>query len=226
LIVKYQFLNLRNDYHIKSASSPMAAAPHSRTRSLLRDLANGIGQQMFFWGCDVRHAQGNLLVRAGMQRLARLEARGEGSSRYRMAWEGGLIELHSFCVGWYPDGSSHHGAIFIRGKERLQGCLGESPLTPGRYEEDRFSSECSDELLRTVRPLITWLLAYEAQVESLAGPHYRQDCWMKYLSKVGARPWLSPAQANAWFQDFLECPEKVRRPREILRRPRAIRPRL
>jgi len=192
--------------------------PASRKRSLLRDIANGIGQHMFFWGCDVRHPQGNLLVRSGMQRLAREEtAGGEGSSRYRIAWQGGLIELHSFCVGWYPDETTNNGAIFIRGRKRLQGCLGEMPLTPGRYEAERFSPGCSDELLITIRPLIAWLLAYEAKVESLAGADYRQACWLKYLAKIGARPWLAPAQGVEWFQDFLQRPERVRRPRQFLR---------
>lgn len=193
--------------------------PASRSRSLLRDIAKGMGQQMFFWGCDARHSQGNLLIRTGLQRLAR-KTNGEGSSRYRQPWQGGLIELHSFCVGWYPDQFTGHGAVFIRGRERLLGCHGETPLTPGRYERDRFFAESSDELLTTIRPLVAWLLAYEARVAVLAEASYRQDCWLKYLAKTGARPWLSPSQAAQWFQDFLNGPAQVRRPRQLLREKR------
>lgn len=153
-----------------------------------------------------------------MERLAREDARGEGSSRYRTHWQGGLIELHSFCVGWYPDASENKGAIFIRGKERLLACQSEMPLTPGKYEEERFSFDSSDELLVTIRPLLSWILEYEKQITNLAGADYRHSCWKRYLSRMGARPWLSPLQAAEWYQTFLETPEQTRRSREILRR--------
>lgn len=199
---------------------PPSAHASSRSRSFLRDVACGIGQQMFFWGCDVRHPKGNLLVALGMERLARECAHGEGSSRYRMPWKGGLIELHSFCVGWYPSASENKGAIFIRGQERLLSCQSEMPLTPGRYENERFSRDSSDELLITIRPLLAWIVEYEEQIENIAGPEYRPQCWKRYLSKIGARPWLSPAQSMEWYRNFLDTPEKVQRPKEIRRRNR------
>jgi hypothetical protein len=59
--------------------------PDSRVRGLIRDLTDGLAQQMFFWGRDVAHPDGNGLVRAGLQRIARVESGGEGTSRYRLA---------------------------------------------------------------------------------------------------------------------------------------------
>ena len=88
----------------------------------MSDLARGIGQQMMFWGCDARHSQGNLLSHAGLQRIARTERRSEGSSRYRMPWQDGLIELHSYCVGFYS--SEDIGIIYIRSLQRFRSCLG------------------------------------------------------------------------------------------------------
>lgn len=44
----------------------MTALPSmSRLGGLLRDLTAGLTQQMFFWGKDVVHPDGNLLVRQG-----------------------------------------------------------------------------------------------------------------------------------------------------------------
>jgi hypothetical protein len=39
-------------------------APTSRLWGILRDLTDGLAQQMFFWGCDVTHPGGNRLRRA------------------------------------------------------------------------------------------------------------------------------------------------------------------
>lgn len=172
---------------------------------------------MFFWGCDVRYSRGNLLVRLGLERLARVEVGGEGSSRYRQRWQEGLIELHSFCVGWYPSDQSDRGIIFIRGRERLLSCESEMPLTPGQYEAGCFRPDTSDSLLSQSRPSLQWIIAYEEQLSELVGPEYRAHCWSRYLAKVGARPWLPPDQALAWYRQLLASPAKIQRPREILR---------
>lgn len=205
-------MNLRRNYH------KLALAPEkSRQRSLLRDVARGLGQQMFFWGCDVRHATGNLLVHAGMERIARPERRGEGSSRYRMKWGSGLIELHSYCFGWYCQTPPFRGAIFIRSLERLASCVGPLPVTPGKYEQEQMTLEGADELLHSIRPLLEWILSYERNIRNLTDGSYRDACWRRYLSKMGARPWLSPSEAESWFQSFLNAPEKTQRPRDLLR---------
>lgn len=205
-------MNLRPNYQ-KLAISP----GRSRQRSLLRDVARGLGQQMFFWGCDVRHASGNLLVHAGMERLARAERRGEGSSRYRMEWGCGLIELHSYCFGWYSQTPPFRGAIFIRRLERLASCAGPLPVTPGKYEREQIITEGADELLHSIRPLLDWIISYERNIRKLTDDSYRDACWRRYLSKTGARPWLSPSEAESWFESFLKAPEKTQRPRELLR---------
>lgn len=189
----------------------------SRIRSLLRDVARGLGQQMFFWGCDIRHVSGNLLVRAGMERIARAKSHGEGSSRYRMKWNGGLIELHSYCLGWYGQQPPFRGAIFIRSLERLSSCRGPLPVTPGHYEHEQMTAEGADELAQAVRPLLGWILSYEQEVREITEPSYRDTCWQRYVSKMGAKPWLQPSDAEAWFQSFLDTPNQTQRPRDLLR---------
>lgn len=194
------------------------AIPLSRRRSLARDVAQGLVQQMFFWGCDARHPAGNLLERAGLERIAREDIRGEGSSRYAMAWRSGVVELHSFCAGWYPGDPERTGTVFIRSQERLFTCKGTEPVVPGIYEDSRFARDGADDLLAALSPLISWVNHYEKQVRYLAGSGYRQACWMRYLAKPGARPWLPPEDAARWFRDFVREPEAVRRPREVWRR--------
>jgi len=46
----------------------------SKRRSLVRDACGCLHQQMFFWGCDARHPDGNLLIRHGLTRIARCES--------------------------------------------------------------------------------------------------------------------------------------------------------
>lgn len=172
---------------------------------------------MFFWGCDVRHPEGSLLSRVGMDRLARSERSEEGSSRYRMEWRNGLVELHSYCVGWYASDAPVPGILFIRSLERITSCVGPLPLTPGKYEQKRMISEGADDLLQSVKPLVSWILFYETQVGRLAGSTYRGDCWRRYLSRMGSRPWLPPGEAESFFQSFLEDPKRTPRPRDFFR---------
>ena len=109
--------------------------PASQQRSLLRDLSNGLLQQMYFWGYDARRRDGNLLVKCGMQRIAQERAeKSEGTSRYRTEWEGGVVELHGFCAGWYPQRSDTRGVVFIRHRGQLDLCDGAEPVTPGAYQ--------------------------------------------------------------------------------------------
>ena len=61
--------------HPAMPGSP-AFSPPSQTRALVRDLAGFLTQQMFYWGCDARQRNGNLLVRLGADRVAREQAFG------------------------------------------------------------------------------------------------------------------------------------------------------
>ncbi len=185
--------------------------PASRRRSLVRDLADALRQQMYFWGCDVRHPSGNLLAQVGMERIARPSAEGEGTSRYQMPWQNGVVELHGFCAGWYS--SEADGALYIRGRNALTRCRGGAPLTPGQYEPERLAPATREELLMLVRPLIDWVVAYEEWAEQAAGAAHRARCWAALHTLRRGQPWLAPAQAREWLHTFLHHPEATPRPR-------------
>lgn len=181
----------------------------SQARSLLRDLADGLAQQMIFWGQDVKHPGGNLLVRAGMTRIARERVGQEGSSRYRQEWQGGVIEIHGFCAGWYP--AEGEGVIFIRNRQRLLGVRGGMPTVPGAYEGLKAPSP--DALLAGVRPLVQWWIAYEERVAAVTPPAYREACWQRARRLAKARAWLPPAEVVPWLRRFLDDPQRVDRTR-------------
>jgi len=172
-------------------------------------------QQMIFWGCDIR--QGRLAERLGFERLARPETGGEGSSRYRLPAAGGLLEIHSFCAGWYA--RNGEGVVFIRQAQRLFVCTPGGPVEPGRYGE-RLRAESPDRILEMVRPLVRSVADYETLVTAAMGPAYRTACWRLAAGRRGFRPWLRPEQAVAWFEAFLSDPLHVPRTRrgELLSR--------
>lgn len=187
----------------------------SRRRSLLRDVTEGMKQQMYFWGCDAGHVGGNLLVKLGMERCVRASAHGEGSSRYVEMWEGGVVELHSFCAGWYPRKREETGVVFIRSRERIFGCTAGGALTPGQYAEERLLALGADELLECMPPLLRWVLAHEVRLIGALGEDYREGCWKEWQERVAQRDWLRPNQGRAWYRHFLEHRNEAVRPRRF-----------
>ena len=184
--------------------------PASRRRSLVSDLCAGVTQAMGFWGCDARHPAGNQLAAAGFQRLAKDPALTEGSSRYRKPWQGGTIELHSFCAGWYPP--SGEGVVFIRHRQRLYSCAPGDPIEPGRYA-NRVEGKSNDLLLGLARPFIAWMLDHERWILRHHGPAYRTACWHHVAQLPGTRPWLEPHAATAWLERLLANPDTTPRAR-------------
>lgn len=112
--------------------------PDSRLRGLIRDLTDGLAQQMYLWGRDVHHPDGNALLRSGMQRIARIDNDGEGTSLYRIERGNGWIELHGFCAGWRPHDSAKDGMLYIRRCHRI--LIASGQMTPGRYDMFRLRS--------------------------------------------------------------------------------------
>ena len=80
ILVRFLVVVVDRDFSLR-----MAAA----RRLLLRDAAAGLYAQMYYWGQDVKHAEGNLLVRYGMTRVPKQTPK--GTSRYRQYWGGGWI---------------------------------------------------------------------------------------------------------------------------------------
>ena len=194
-------------------------APTSRLWGILRDLTDGLAQQMYFWGSDVTHPGGNGLRRAGLERIARLdsggEGGGEGTSRYHIGREGGRIELHGFCAGWRPHDPEAEGALYIRREHRIFMTSGET--NPGRYDMRRLRSGTVGEILSTMGPFLRWWADYEEWAAETFGSDWRQSCWRGYLKLRPHRPWFPPGEGLQWLRGFIAAPCTAERPRNILR---------
>lgn len=168
----------------------------SRVRSLLRDLARVFGFQMRYWGMDAKGGEGSLLVRSGMSRLPRSSIRGEGSSSYRQDWLGGVVELHSFCAGFYH--SSTPGVLFSRSAERIFLSVPGGPPEPLEHREKIYSA-VPDRMLVGAGPLVDWALAHEHRVSELCGKRYRMRCWQR----LGGRKFAPPPETTlSWLETF------------------------
>ena len=71
----------------------------NKSIGLLNDFTKALGQQLYFWGCDVTHPSGNLLCEYGLERRKNEDVK--GSSCYRIKYQDDIIELHGLCVGRY-----------------------------------------------------------------------------------------------------------------------------
>ncbi len=187
----------------------------SHHRAFVRDLAELFLQQMFFWGCD---SQNRLLTGSGAERIARTSLESEGSSRYRWYWKNGIVELHSFCAGWFPAEEPSVGVVFIRGRERFYSCSAGEPLEPGRYPAERFVPCSTENLLELLNPLLEWVLEYEKRIQLRAPAGYRTRCHALYEKQPRSRSWLTPEAAQEWLGQLISGEVLPTRARHLLRR--------
>lgn len=168
-------------------------------RGLLNDFTRGLGQQMFFWGRDVV-AERNLLLCHGFEK--RRSSGLQGTSCYRKRWNGGWIELHGACAGWYPIAEGTTGFLYIRADQHCYVHAERTPVIPGRYDYSRLDSRDVDRLLPAARCFATWLIEYESWIGDHLAPTHRANCFRMLSRLPSARPWLAPSSAKRWFAAF------------------------
>ena len=174
----------------------------------LNDAGRGLAQQMVFWGHDVRHPEGNLLVRFG---LTRTPSPGlTGTSCYTMSWENGRIELHGAVASWTPD-LPGNGSIFCRDRTRIDIWTGEQPPVPGRQHASGGSPE---ERWSGFLPFLRWLITYESWIHETHGPVWRSGCWRAIKRLPKGKPWLPPELATDWW--YLAATSTPPRPKQLL----------
>ena len=177
-----------------------------------RDLANGIHQQMFFWGQDVLHPEGNFLVSQGFHRSPSPGLK--GTSCYRKKWQGGHIELYGSCAGWY---GKKGGFTYISPQGRCVRWLSEkeTPI-PGQWQVDLIDTRTTKaELYQAFLPFLDWLIAYEQAALARFGTDYREANFQKFKKVPKAKAWLHPAKSLRWFQCFRDNPLLLERPKKF-----------
>ena len=172
---------------------------------IYRYFMRGMEQQMWLLGQDVRHG-GNLLVRHG---FAPFRSGPQGSSRYRLGWQGNLIELHSFCAGLYRTGAP--GFLYIRGKFNAYRYEAPEPPDPECFCRASLAipehTRADDPFFSALTLFLRWLEKYETWIEQLVGPKYRAG-----LFPHCPTPWLPPEEARRWLRAFAERPLATRVP--------------
>ena len=178
---------------------------------LFRDLVEGLKQQMFFWGKDAIHPEGNLFLRTGFEKR---ESTGlQGTSCYRLPWQKGALELHGSHAGWL---NSDGGIFFLRPLGRCVHWLDHAPPVPGQYPRGRYCAKTNQELYLLAHPFLDWWLDHEAAVLRLAGEGYREACHRQYKRLPRSRAWLRPEQATRWVTGLRDHPEDLRRVRRFV----------
>lgn len=178
----------------------------------LRDLAEGLQQQMFFWGHDVIHPRGNQLVANGFKRLS---SKGlKGTSCYRRRWQGGHLELYGSSAGWYgPEG----GFAFIRPRTKVViWTSADKTPTPGLWEPEFIKPRVRKEELHAASlPFLDWLISYEKTILKQFGTEYREENYDRYDKVPKATPWVRPEVALRWFTCFRDTPARLVRPKKL-----------
>lgn len=166
----------------------------SPIRTHLADAARGLAQQMVLWGHDVRHPDGNALVRFG---LARCPSPGlQGTSCYSTEWEDGVIELHGAVASWTaPSGKC--GCLFCRDRKLISLWLHDHPPIPGRHDA---SAGTPAQRWEAFQPLLRWLVRYEEWAASQLTNGWRDRTWKSLKRLPKGKPWLPPTSALRWWR--------------------------
>lgn len=189
-----------------------ALSPRPAVATLMRDFTDALAQQMYFWGRDVIHPSGNLLVAHGFER--RKSEGLEGTSCYRKALDGGYIELHGACAGWYPDDAEAPGFLYIRTRRRLYLYDGDEPPAPGFYSDDLLRRTPGEDLIERSQRFLAWWLGYERWIAEVTGPGYRTACYRAFAKLPKSTPWLPPAAGLDWLRRYQRDPLQAGRARK------------
>jgi hypothetical protein len=184
-------------------------SPRPAVATLMRDFTDALAQQMYFWGRDVIHPSGNLLVAHGFER--RKSEGLEGTSCYRKALDEGYIELHGACAGWYPGVADEPGFLYIRTRRRCYLYDGTEPPAPGFYSDDLLRTSPGADLLERSRRFLGWWLDYERWISGLTGPGYRGACHRTFAKLPKSSPWLPPAAGLDWLRRYHRDPLRAGR---------------
>jgi hypothetical protein len=176
---------------------------------VLTDAARGLAQQMVFWGHDVRHPEGNSLVRFGLKRSASSGL--TGTSCYSAEWENGKVELHGAIASWTPP-AGETGSTYCRDHGRIALWHGQSAPIPG---SEFGAPGTAEQRWRAFRPFLRWLLGYELWMEQHHGPAWRAGCWRALRRLPKGKPWLPPHLALQWWE--LAITGNPPRPKNLLK---------
>lgn len=127
-----------------------------KLRLLLKDCANGFYQQMYYWGIDVLHPDGNQLIDFG---FTKSPSKGlKGTSCYTLETAYQTVELYGSCAGLY---SKESNVVFLRTKGRFYRWISSERAIAGKWTEKDIEIDDPYAMLEELTPLFQWWLKYE-----------------------------------------------------------------
>jgi hypothetical protein len=183
---------------------------NSKSIGLLNDFTKALGQQLYFWGCDIEHPRGNLLCEFGMDRLESESIK--STSRYRMDFNGDLIELHGLCVGRYS--KKLPSFLYTRQFRRCWVYGDSKPPLPGQYNKELITTNSFTSLEGASLQFLEWWLEYELWISRNTDPSYRKECFNTFKKLPKSNAWLHPDIALSWLQQYRDSRSNLKRSRE------------
>ena len=174
----------------------MTAGGARNEAKLLQRFTRMVDQQFWRWGCDVKHEDGNLLVRYGFERVPPPDRQTASSSAYYLKPHAGArIVLRSFAVFYGDDGLG--GLLLKRFDCRpYRTPAAELEIVP-HHESDLpllVQSAPNDDDWRTLAvDLVEQIIAYETWVMRIFGTKYVK----KTLTARQKRPVASADETEA-----------------------------
>jgi hypothetical protein len=156
-------------------------------------------QQCWYWGCDVRRPEGNLLLALGFERTRSPEGV-EGSTMYMLEpAPGAQVILWSFGVFLGREGA---GGLFLNRFRFEPLLMGHSTLPPEIWQIDQLPAlgraDDADRarLATLLGDLLHWVIAYEHTVLAVQGLAYREACLAQWSRQKLGLP--ADALVPAW----------------------------
>lgn len=157
--------------------------------------------QLWCWGRDVRHPEGNLLLRNGFQR-ERPPKTTAGSSAYHLRTAGGL-ELTLWGYGIHARRPNEPGVFLKRFGFAPRWTPASTNTTRHRHVQDwkhaRAPRHDEEQLLilSLLRDLTDWIAQYENEINDAIGLGWREQC-LRNWHKEACVP--ATALASAWAE--------------------------
>jgi hypothetical protein len=180
-----------------------AASALPRLRSV--EAAKLLEHQMYFWGMDVLHAGGNLLVALGCIPLRREDAAHKVRC-YAMNTPQGRVILHSTGVLLQPEDGAF-GITYLRPTHRLYHvppqvmplpCASDKAI-PADLQPVK-ASEFPSALAR----LLQFVRDYENRAAARLPARAREDAWREHRrTATHGIKWLPPADSRRWLDACL-----------------------
>jgi hypothetical protein len=162
------------------------------------DAARLLDQQLWCWGRDISHPEGNLLLRLGMCRYRPAFATRDGTLYTARVGDSATIHLWGFGI-YFVD--AEHGGLFLR-RGSFRPRMGSRPDALGLHTAEQVEASTRPlpaSASRSARKLIEgfarWVAQYEHWIAETLGVTYRRDCLTGWDKKPVCE---AKAMASRW----------------------------